>query len=114
LEKGAGRCRAADTTHVWYNRALTYLNEVDHTAVHAALNQYLRGVTKAIEDGTVVDMMPRAGNAGVDIMDNFSRAERYFALRSFYRSYQGGQYLESFLQEAVSAFFSGNLRVAIP
>ena len=92
------------------NRALTYLNEVDHTILHAALNQYLRGVTKVLEDGTVVDMMPRAGNAGSRILRYFSRSERYFALRSFYSTYQGGKYLESFLQETVRAFFSGSLR----
>jgi hypothetical protein len=86
--------------------ALTYLNAFRHTRMHRALRTFLRQRTKVI-NGITVDMLPRAGNSGSVVRQNFTIGERIRALRDFYRQYQNGNYYQDFLDEVRDAFSRG-------
>jgi|GEM_PF-2311024 len=81
------------------HRSLTYLNEVEHTRLHRELNDFLRKQTKTLANGKKVDMLPRRGNSGKNIIRRFSSEERITAMSNFYKTYDGGKYHQHFLNE---------------
>ena len=79
--------------------SLTHLNQADHTRVHQSLNNFLRTKTKTLPNGKVVDMLPRRGNAGAVVRNNFTKQERLKALVDFYKGFDNGKYYQNFLAE---------------
>lgn len=94
----------------WYGHSsLTFLNAADHTAVHDALAKFLRTKTKTV-GGVVYDMLPRKGQSGAVVRSVFTKTERLKALVEFYKSYQGGKYYKTFLNEVKVATQKGWIR----
>jgi hypothetical protein len=91
--------RALGSRTPYRHSSLTWLNQAEHTRVHAELNKFLRDQTKTLAGGKVVDMMPRRGNSGAEIMKNFTKQERLSALSKFYKQFDGGKYHQNFLSE---------------
>ncbi len=89
--------------------SLTFLSASDHTAVHDALAKFLRTKTKTV-GGVVYDMLPRKGQSGAVVRRVFTKTERLKALVEFYKSYQGGKYYMTFLNEVKVATQKGWIR----
>ena len=79
--------------------SLTPLNKLRHTKAHRELSRHLAKQTKTLPNGTKVDMLPRRGNPGTRVQQNFSKAEREAALHAFYKEYNGGEFYTAFLNE---------------
>ena len=52
-----------------------------------------------VEHDDIGHRVERTGNPGAAVIRNFTRTERFQALADFYRSFQGGRYLNGFLNE---------------
>lgn len=52
-----------------------------------------------VRRGKVVNMLPRRGNAGSVVRDNFTKTERLRALVKFYKGYKNGAHLQDFISE---------------
>ena len=89
--------------------ALTPLDAVDHTAVHIALKEFLKGQTKVI-NGKTVDMFPRKGNPGAAVRNNFRLQERMDAFDEFYKNYQGGRFYKNYSDEVNAAIKAKKLQ----
>jgi hypothetical protein len=91
--------RALGSKVPYGSNLLTYLNAADHTAVHAALSDFLRDEKTLDASGATVNMLPGPGNSGAVIQGNFSTLQRQAALGAFYQKYQGGKYFQAFQDE---------------
>jgi hypothetical protein len=87
--------------------SLLPMNQFRHTKIHARLNQFLRTQTKTLANGRVVDMLPRRGNSGRVVRQNFTLAEREAALHRFYAKYNRGEYYSAFQAELATAKTNG-------
>jgi hypothetical protein len=101
--------RSLGSLTTYRHSSLTFLNATDHTAVHDALAKFLRTKTKTV-GGLVYDMLPRKGQSGAVVRSVFTKAERLKALVEFYKSYQGGKYYKTFLNEVKVATQKGWIR----
>jgi hypothetical protein len=87
--------------------SLTNLTAAQHTKLHKKLTQHLKTYTKTLANGKKVDMLPRRGNSGRDVRQNFSKQERLHALSDFYKKYEKGKYMPNFLNELRTATQNG-------
>jgi len=66
-----------------------WLSEAEHSALHTALNNFLKPL----------GMAPKRGWGGAKIIKAFTKKQRVQALYDFYKNYQGGKYLQDFINE---------------
>ena len=66
-----------------------WLSEAEHSALHTALNNFLKPL----------GMAPKRGWGGAKIIKAFTKKQRVQALYDFYKDYQGGKYLQDFINE---------------
>ncbi len=69
---------------------LTELAESLHKKLHKDMNDFLKNVKNKFGD----DMMPRRGNSGQDIRENFTQKQRENAVNNFYNG-SGSQYTQA-------------------
>jgi hypothetical protein len=66
-----------------------WLSEAEHSALHTALNNFLKPL----------GMAPKRGWGGAKIIKAFTKEQRVQALYDFYKDYQGGKYFQDFINE---------------
>jgi hypothetical protein len=66
-----------------------WLSEAEHPALHTAPNNFLKPL----------GMAPKRGWGRKDIIKGFTREQRVQTLYDFYKDYQGGKYLQDFINE---------------
>jgi hypothetical protein len=81
------------------SKLLTPMSAAEHTAVHNGLRAHLG----------LLGMLPTKGNPGAAIVETFTATQRFKALADFYRTFDGGRYMNSFLNEVGAARRGGFL-----
>jgi len=89
--------RALGSTVRYGSSMLTWLNAAEHTAIHAAMREFLKPL----------GMMAKRGLSGYKICRMFSGAERIRAMVAFYRQHEGGKYFYAFINELKKTIKSG-------
>jgi hypothetical protein len=91
------------------HKALTDLKSFKHSVLQGELDVHLRGITKTLDDGTSVDMLPRRGNPGRAVRRNFTLEERIKAVDDFFRGFADGRFYPAFRMELNAARKAGKL-----